>query len=158
MFLFFFHPRTLKGVRCQYFLVFLGFLFSKRSDFSFICSLPFVICHFPLFIIGIAHFSMTNSIAISWLYILTTCTSVSNSLSVLANSLKSYMMWLIFFLVVYEVCIHPWIFEVCDYVASSLLQIVIAHLSGIYLSGFSSPLTLFLQLWVPLSCFPLYVL
>ena len=33
--------------------------------------IPSVICRFPLFIINMAHFSIPNSIPISWLYILT---------------------------------------------------------------------------------------
>ena len=44
-----------------------------------------------------------------------------------------------FFDVIYEVYIHQWIPKICDWMASSLLQkvMVIAHLSGRFLSGFS---------------------
>ena len=55
-------------------------------------------CRFLLFITSMAHFSMPNSIPISWLYILTVCIKVFKSLSFLANSLMSsmYIKWLIF--------------------------------------------------------------
>ena len=57
-------------------------------DFVVFC-FPSVICHFPLFVISIAHFSLSNSIPVSWLYSLTTCIRVSNSFSFLANSLMA---------------------------------------------------------------------
>ena len=61
LFKFYFHFRLFDGVRLQYFQVFLSFLFSDRSDFSwFDSSIPSVICRFLLFIIGMAHFSMPN--------------------------------------------------------------------------------------------------
>ena len=45
-----------------------------------------------------AHFSMPNSIPMSWLYILTVCIRVSSSFSLFANSFMSsmYIRWLIF--------------------------------------------------------------
>ena len=51
-----------------------------------------------LFITSMAHFSMPNSIPMSWLYILTACIRVSSSFSFFANSLMSsmYIKWLIF--------------------------------------------------------------
>ena len=54
-------------------------------------------CRFLRFIISMAHFSMINSIPISWLYILTVCIRVSNS-SLLENilMLSMYIRWLIF--------------------------------------------------------------
>ena len=53
---------------------------------------------FLLFIICMVHFSMLNSIPMSWLYIITVCIRVSKSFSFLANSLISsmYIRWLIF--------------------------------------------------------------
>ena len=51
-----------------------------------------------LFITSISHFSMPNSIPMSWLYILTASISVSCSFSFFANSLMSsiYIRWSIF--------------------------------------------------------------
>ena len=65
---------------------------------SFGSSTPSVMCGLPLFIISKAHFSLPNSIPISWLYIFTVCIRVSNSLSILAKSLMSskYITWFIF--------------------------------------------------------------
>ena len=53
---------------------------------------------FLLFIISMAHFSIPNSILMSWLYILTARIRVYNSFSLLANSLISpiHIRWLIF--------------------------------------------------------------
>ena len=48
-------------------------------------SIPIIICRFPLLIINMAHFSMQNSIPMSWLYILTACIRVSGSFSFLAT-------------------------------------------------------------------------
>ena len=52
----------------------------------------------PLFITSIAQFFMTNSIPMSWVYILTECIRVSCYFSFFANSLMSsmYIRWLIF--------------------------------------------------------------
>ena len=44
-------------------------------------SIPPVRCRLPLFITSMAHFSMPNSIPMSWLYILTSCIRVSSSFS-----------------------------------------------------------------------------
>ena len=53
----------------------------------------------PLIITSMAHFSMLNSIPMSWLYILTASIRVSSSFSFFANSLTSsmYIRWLIFY-------------------------------------------------------------
>ena len=61
-------------------------------------SIPSVICRLPLFMTSMAHFSMPNSIPMSWLYILTACMRISSSFSFFANSLTSsmYIRWLIF--------------------------------------------------------------
>ena len=112
---------------------------------------------FLLFITSMAHFSMPNSVPISWLYIIIVCIRVSNSFSFLANSLMSSMYisgWS--FLVIYWVCIQLCIFWECDWVASLLLQIVmvIMHLPRICLSR-SLPLLSFSPLLsIPLSMFP----
>ena len=47
----------------------------------FVSSIPSVRCSLPLFIISMAHFSMLNSIPISWLDILIVCIRVSSSFS-----------------------------------------------------------------------------
>ena len=61
-------------------------------------STPTIMRRFAIFIISMAHFPMPNSIPISWQYILTVFTRVSNSFLFLANSLISsmYIKWLIF--------------------------------------------------------------
>ena len=61
-------------------------------------SYPSVICRLPLFMTSMAHFSMPNSIPMSWLHILTACMRVSSSFSFFANNLMSsmYIRWLIF--------------------------------------------------------------
>ena len=79
---FFFISTFLIFVSFHYSQVLLGFLFSNCSNFfSFDSSIPSVRCCFPLFINCIAHFSMSNSIQMSWLYILTECIRVFNSFS-----------------------------------------------------------------------------
>ena len=64
----------------------------------FVSSIPSVRSCLPLFITSMAHFSMLNSIPLSWLYILTACIRFSSSFSFFANSLMSsmYIRWLIF--------------------------------------------------------------
>ena len=64
-------------------------------------SIPSVSCHLPLFITCMSHVFMTNSLPISWLYILTACIRVSSSFSYFANSLTSslYIRWLFFYCV-----------------------------------------------------------
>ena len=53
LFNFFFHLHLFDGVHFQFSLVFLSFLFSKHTDFSwFGSSIPFVMCRFPLLIIS----------------------------------------------------------------------------------------------------------
>ena len=99
LFCFFFHLHFFDDVSFQCSQIFVGFLFSESSDFFLIySSIPFVMCCFTLFIISMTHFSMPNSIPTCWLYILTGCVRVCNSLSFFENSLISSMnvMWLIF--------------------------------------------------------------
>ena len=71
--------------------VLIFFSWFGRFILSFMCS-------FLLVIISISHFSLPNSITMSWLYILRVCILVSNYRSVFANILMSsiYMRWLIF--------------------------------------------------------------
>ena len=72
-------------------------LFSERSDYILIWYFYFF-RYFPLLIISMAHFSMSNSIPMSWLFILIACIRVSNSFSFLANDLMLSMSirWSIF--------------------------------------------------------------
>ena len=58
-------------------------------------SIPSIRYRLPLFITSMVHFSMPNSIPMSWLYILIACIRVSSSFSFFANSLMSSR-WLIF--------------------------------------------------------------
>ena len=112
-------------------------IFSERFDFFLIWflldSIPSVMRRFPLFTTSMVHFSMPNSILISWLYILTDSIRVSNTFSFLANSLtlSLYIKWFGLFLGFTEFV------SGCDWVASSLLEtvMVIVNLSGICLSG-----------------------
>ena len=55
------------------------------------------ICLFPLFIISKVHFSIINSIPVSWLYICIFCIRVSNSFSFFVNRLMlfKYIKWFI---------------------------------------------------------------
>ena len=74
------------------------FLFSEHSDFFFLLFDSFILsvmCRFLLFIRIMAHFSMLNSISMSWLYILTAFIRVFSSVWFLANSLMSsiYIRW-----------------------------------------------------------------
>ena len=60
--IFFFHLHLFDGVCFQFSLVFVGFLFSKHSNFSwFISSIPSIMCHFPCLVIRMKYFSITNS-------------------------------------------------------------------------------------------------
>ena len=47
-------------------------------------------CRFPLFIIGMEHFSMSNSIPMSGLYIFMVCIGVSNSFSFIIINIYSF--------------------------------------------------------------------
>ena len=76
---FFFHIHLFDGVRFQDSQVFFSLNVLILS--SFCSSVPFVICLFPFRIIFRAHFSITNSILISCLYILFTCIRISSSFS-----------------------------------------------------------------------------
>ena len=115
----FFHLNLFDGDHFQYSWVLVSFHFSERSDF-FWCgrSISSIPCRFSLFIICMAHFYMSNSIPISWLYILTACIRVANFCSVLTNSLMSstYIRCSSFsfdFVNLYS----PVHFQVCDWVA-----------------------------------------
>ena len=81
------------GVRFQYSLVFVRFLFSERSDFVLIWLFySFRHLWFTAFHISMAHFSMPNSFPISSLYILATLYSGSTlqfSLVFLINFVSS---------------------------------------------------------------------
>ena len=75
-------------LRFQHSQVLVVFLFSKRSNaFLIYCSLLFVVSFFPLFIICVVHFSMSNSIPIICLYILIVRSRVSSSFSFFGNIL-----------------------------------------------------------------------
>ena len=102
-------------------------------------SIPSVLCRFPLFIISMAHFLMPNSIPISLFYILTAYIRLSNShfwqpVWCCPCTLGGW-----FFLAIYVACIRLCIFKVSDWVASSLLEMImiIVHLRGRSLPGFS---------------------
>ena len=72
------------GVRFQYYQVLASFLFSEPSDFFLIWKFSsFCYLFFPLFIMTVTHFSMQNSIPISWQYIHFICIRISNSFSFL---------------------------------------------------------------------------
>ena len=88
------------GVRFQYSQIFVSFLFSEFSDFSWFCSsIPssFAVFRF-LFLTWHIFQYFSNSIPISWFYILTACSRVSNSFLFLANDFISslYISCLIF--------------------------------------------------------------
>ena len=94
---FFFLLHLFDGVHFQYAQIFVSFLFIECSEF-FLHSIVLILLSFSASYVCMAHFSMPNSIPISWPYILTAYIRVSNSFSFLANSLMSsvYMRWLIF--------------------------------------------------------------
>ena len=132
--------------------------------FQSICKFPFlrvgssissVICHFPLFIMCTAYFSLANSTLMFWLYIVTACVRFWNCFSFLAHSLMSsmYIRWLIFSCNLIR--LYPSVHFQNMWVTSSLSQIVmvITHLPGIYVSEFSTLLIFFLLLSAPLSSF-----
>ena len=80
------------GISFQHSQIFVCFLFPCAQFFSwFGSSIPSVMCCFPLFLTSMAHFSMSNSIPMFWLYLLTVYIKVSNSFSFLVNRLMSYM-------------------------------------------------------------------
>ena len=140
---FFFHLRLFDGVRFQYFQVLEGFVFSEYSDFSwFGSSIPSIICRFPLFIMSMAHFSLSNSIPISYLYVPTACNKFFNSFSFLENSLMSsvYIWWLTFS------CDSWSLYSPVHFLRMWFSGIIaITHSNvGRFLSGFSPQLSLFL--------------
>ena len=81
--IFFFHLHLFDGVSFQDAQVFVGLLFSERSFSWFGSSIPSVRRRLPLFMTSMAHFSMPDSISMSWLYIPTACIKVSCSFSFL---------------------------------------------------------------------------
>ena len=91
-FLIFFTLHLFDCVRFQYYHVFVCFLFSESSDFTWVgSSISSVLYHFLLFIIRMAHFSLPKSILTSWLYITAVCNRVPKSFSFFAKSLMSSM-------------------------------------------------------------------
>ena len=87
-----FHLHLFESVSLQGAQIFVGFLFSEGSNIVFIWSIhSSVRCRLALFITSMAHFSLSNSIPMLWLYILTACIRVFRSFSVFANSLMSHM-------------------------------------------------------------------
>ena len=93
LFIFFSYLHLFNGVRFQYSWVSISPSVQILSWIGIFISS--IIRCFQLFIISMAHFSISNFIPI-----FTACISVSNSFSILANSLMSsmYIRWLIFFL------------------------------------------------------------
>ena len=89
--------RMFDGVRYQDNQVFERLRFSEHFTW-FGNSISHVISRFLLFLVSIAHSSISYSIPISSQYILTACFKVSDSFSSLANTLMStmYVMWLLF--------------------------------------------------------------
>ena len=154
--IFFSNFHLFDAISFLYSQVFVGFLYSELSDFLWFGSSNFsVMCRFPLFITNMAHLSLPNPIPISLLYILTVCIRVSNSFSFLPNSfMSSIYIKLIFscgLLSFIRLCIS-W---ECDWVVSSLLQLVmvIMRRPGICLSGSLLLLSFFLLQSIPLSKF-----
>ena len=112
---------------------------------------PFHLCHLPLFIMRMAHFSRPNSIPMSWV-----CIRVSNSFSFLVNSLMSsmYIRWFIFSgdLVSLYPAMHflsMWLSVIMPIITVML----IVHLLGIYLFGSLLQLSFSLLLSILLSRF-----
>ena len=95
-----------------------------------------------------AHFSVPNSIPISWLYILIFLISIRNFYLFLTNSLISSISisWLIFRCKI-VIPVHYLSMWFSSIIAIKIV-IVKVHFPGRYLSGFSSQL-----LFSPLSCF-----
>ena len=67
---------------------------------------PSVMCRFPLFISSFVHFSIPNSIPISWLYFYCLCYKVTNSFSFLAVWCRPCTSSRWSFLAIYWVCIR----------------------------------------------------
>ena len=101
---------------------------------------PSVLCHLLLFIISISHFSITNYIPISWLYILYLYMGFQFFLIFRKEFDVVHVPRMVdFFLVIYEDCIPRCISCLYYWVTSSesLIVMVIAHLLGRSLSWFS---------------------
>ena len=99
LFYIFFHFHLSDGVRFQDSQVLVLLPLSKRSNWFLILQL-YYFHSFPLFIMSIAHISMTNFIPIFWLYILIVCIRVSSYFSFFVDTFLSsiHIRWLIFFL------------------------------------------------------------
>ena len=110
--------------------MFNGVRFQASQDFKFPFLRAFWCC--SIFIINTVHFSLSNSILISWIYILTVSVRVSNSSSFFENYLVSSMYIRFFFLAIYKDCVLQSISYAFEWAASLQLQIVmvIAHLPG----------------------------
>ena len=98
---FVFYLHFFDGVSLQDSQLFEGFVFFERSNFVLNTngsSTPSVLCRLSLFIKSMVHFSMPNSIPMSWLNIQTVCIRVSSSFSFFAYSFLwfMYIRWLIF--------------------------------------------------------------
>ena len=93
---FFFHLHLFDDVRFQYSQILVIFLFSDSFLIWQFYSFRYF-SFFQLVSISMANFSMSNSIPISWLYILIVGIRVSYSFSIFANRLISsiYIRWLI---------------------------------------------------------------
>ena len=100
--IFFFHLLLFDGVLFQYSQLLVSFLFSERFDFFLVWLFYFFHqLFFTLLIISIVHFSIPNSILISWLYILIVCNRVFNSFSFLTTSLMSLLLLLLLLLLLF---------------------------------------------------------
>ena len=111
-----FIPTFSDGVSLQDAQVFVGFISPSVLILSwFGSSISSIRCRLPLFISSMAHFSMPNSIPMSWLYILFACIRVFSSFSFLQIvwchqcTLGDWS-----FLAIYLVCTHLCIFLVCS--------------------------------------------
>ena len=95
-----------------------------------------VMCRFPLFITSMAHFSMSDSIPMSWLYILTARFRVFNSFPFLANSLMSSMYIMPLILSCDLQSFYPAVNFLSMWLSGIIARVMtIMHLIEIYLSG-----------------------
>ena len=79
LFYIFFNLHMFDGVCFQYSQVFVSVFSTSVLIFSWLgSSIPSDICHLPLFIISLAHFSLPNYIPLYCLFIFTVCISVSH--------------------------------------------------------------------------------
>ena len=100
-----------------------------------------------------AHFSLSNSVPLSWLYILNICIGVSNTFWFLANSFMSSMRWIFFCdLVSLYPPVHLWSLWLGGTITIKNINDDTAFLWK-KLSGFSHQLNCLPLLSVPLSIF-----